>query len=613
MSRKYTFSFLFIILLLGFALRFYNHHQWLFFKWDQGRDAILLAPAVKYGPEHLPLLGPRATKIEGDYLRLGPAYYYVQYLTAKIFRSVQPPVFAYSDLFFGVLTIWLLYLFLHLYFSRSISLLGALFYSLSFLAVQYSRFSWNPNSVPFFTLLTFYSLLRFAGAKTFKSRLGWLSLWALAFAVASQYHFFAFFVLTFVSASFFVFYFWREITTFSKKKDFFSTLKFILSQRGLRYLLRKIFSRAFIFSGVIILLIFAFVYSPVIISDYKTGASNTKLFFKMFSESGRADKTFTQKLLRNFRQQGDNFCLLTTGFKHRAGHKNDPLTVGFGLALLFSFWLILKKEWELKRNYPEKFKFYFPVLLFIWSAGFFLITIPASYQLRPRYFVPVFTLPAIILTFWLSLLDRKLVKHNFIILLILTLLASFPNIYNLGRWFKEQKLSQEHSFKTYHTLILKHRDGVTLGQLERARDYLIEEQNNSPSEKLYYNTPTEYYLPFIYLLAIKNKNEKILPVRDLSELAGKRIIYVINTGADKSAGKQLRPFLRRISYRQFGQLFVHKMTVVKKEELQKRLAERNRNLATKGDLATEKKTKRLFWRDIFGTDDDLDEILIKSK
>ncbi|MEA1926162.1 MAG: phospholipid carrier-dependent glycosyltransferase, partial [Patescibacteria group bacterium] len=195
-SKRFTFLFLVIIIAGAIFVRTYHYHEWLFFKWDQARDAVLLAPAIQHGPEHLPLLGPRATRVGNDYLRLGPAYYYTQYISGALFSSTKPDVFAYPDLFFSILTIPLLYFFLRLYFSRFNALLGVLLYAFSFLIIQYSRFSWNPNSVPFFTLLSFYGLLQFTKKdQSLKKKTLWLGLWALALSIASQYHFFALFSL----------------------------------------------------------------------------------------------------------------------------------------------------------------------------------------------------------------------------------------------------------------------------------------------------------------------------------------------------------------------------------------------------------------------------------
>lgn len=221
-----------LVLIIAGAIwvRTYQHHDWLFFKWDQARDASLLKPAIENGAENLPLLGPRATKVSTetggtDFLRLGPAYYYMQWTSGAIFKSSSPDVFAYPDLLFSILVIPLFYLFLRLYFKPVPALLATLLYSFSFLIIQYSRFSWNPNSVPFFMLLTIYALLRFSSVddahvrhlqenKNLWKKIGWIALWAFAFAVASQLHFYAAFALIAISVVFIVYYIWdrsREV------------------------------------------------------------------------------------------------------------------------------------------------------------------------------------------------------------------------------------------------------------------------------------------------------------------------------------------------------------------------------------------------------------------
>jgi len=616
MSKKLSFSISFLIIILGSILvRTYHYNEWLFFKWDQARDAILLAPAIQYGPEHLPLLGPRATKIGDDYLRLGPAYYYIQYLTGVIFNSTEPAIFAYSDLFFSIASILLLYLFLRLYFSKMISLLAMTMYSFSFLIVQYSRFSWNPNSVPFFTLLTFYGLLRFSIAKNFKTRLAWLTLWSLGFAIASQYHFFAFFVLTGVSGLFLGYYF---VTTVLKDK-IFKAVPLDEAKRGemwllkiLRIIFKTIISKTSLVYIGTVLIIFGFLYTPVIISDLKTNGSNTKLFFKMFDESGRNDKTFKQKLIRNLREQGDNYALITTSFKHRSGMKADPITVGLGLFIIFSGLLLIKRELPFKGGNPKQRNFL--ILLLIWVSVFFIITIPASYQLRPRYFVPVFSVPFIIIALWFSVLEKRIVKHYNLLIIILTILILGSNGYGLTQWFREQADSQNKSFKTYRTLILRHRDGITLNQLENATNYL---ENLNSKSTVSYSSSAEYYLPLKYLFYLKDPSLQLTPqaVKNPFDLIGKEIIYVVNNDSVGHAGKKIRPYLQELSVKQFGQIFIHKMQIINKDELIKNtklLTEKN-SLLPPTKSFDNKKTERLFWRDIFGTSDDLDKILPAKK
>ena len=597
MSKKILIPFaLLIIVISALWIRTYHYNEWLFFKWDQARDAILLAPAIKHGPEHLPLLGPRATKIGDDYLRLGPAYYYTQYLTGVIFHSTEPAIFAYSDLFFSIASILLLYLFLRIYFTQGISLLATLLYSFSFLVIQYSRFSWNPNSVPFFTLLTFYGLLRFSIATQFKNKLKWLALWALGFVIASQYHFFAFFVLTGVSGIFFIYYFFQN-KKITKKS---CTLK-----------------QSFIYISTV-LIIFGILYTPVIVSDIKTNGSNTKLFFKMFNESGREDKSFSEKLIRNFREQGNNYCLITTSLRHRTGMQADSLTVGFGLFIIISGLLLIKNELRFKKENPAQYNFL--ILLLIWITVFFVITVPASYQLRPRYFVPVFSIPFIIIALWFSVLEKRIVKYYALFIIFITLIFLGSNAWGIQQWFTEQNDSQTKNFKTYYTLILRHRDGITLNQLQQVTAYLNDISTNQKTAVFYYSS-AEYYLPFKYLFYLQNLPKQITPqaVKNIIDLKNKDIIYVVNNGKNESAGKKLRPYLEEISKKQFGQIFVHKMTIVNKQKLDREIQlledrDLQKNETQNQDvLSKDKKTERLFWRDIVGTNDNIREILPSKK
>ena len=208
MKKTKLFWGIFAVIILGAVfLRTWNYSDWLYFKWDQGRDAFMLAKAVENGPGELPLLGPRAARVGAEYLRLGPAYYYFQYLPAAILNSTHPTAFAYADLIMSILAIPMLYVFCRLYFSTRNSLMVTALYAFAFLVIQYSRFAWNPNSVPLFMLMAFYGMLRFAQSKKLKNQIKWLALWALGFSLASQLHFYALFSLTAISGIFFIYHF----------------------------------------------------------------------------------------------------------------------------------------------------------------------------------------------------------------------------------------------------------------------------------------------------------------------------------------------------------------------------------------------------------------------
>ncbi|MBD3300315.1 MAG: hypothetical protein GF347_03105, partial [Candidatus Moranbacteria bacterium] len=154
LNKRNLYIFLiFSVFFFGAFLRFYKFKTNLFFELDQSRDYRIVYEVLENGLKELPLLGPRAG---GTFFRLGPIYNYFQIAIAAVF-GLSPVIIALPDLFFSILTIPLLFLFLRLYFPKEISLITTFLFSISLFAIEFSRFAWNPNSVPFFTLMCFYS------------------------------------------------------------------------------------------------------------------------------------------------------------------------------------------------------------------------------------------------------------------------------------------------------------------------------------------------------------------------------------------------------------------------------------------------------------------------
>jgi hypothetical protein len=95
--KNKIFISLLIITLVGFGLRIYRHSDFLHFELDQSRDAMVISEAIEKGPGELPLLGPRAA---GTMLRLGPAFYYFEYLSALIFGNTPAAMNALNLIFY---------------------------------------------------------------------------------------------------------------------------------------------------------------------------------------------------------------------------------------------------------------------------------------------------------------------------------------------------------------------------------------------------------------------------------------------------------------------------------------------------------------------------------
>lgn len=128
---------------------------------DEGRD-VIVAREILSG--NLTLLGPRASA--GDFF-LGPIYYYM--IAPFLFLTRYDPVGpAIMVALFGIGTVALVYFFAKEFFGIKAALIASILYAISPLVIAYSRSSWNPNPMPFFSLLTFYTLYKAGEKKSLK-------------------------------------------------------------------------------------------------------------------------------------------------------------------------------------------------------------------------------------------------------------------------------------------------------------------------------------------------------------------------------------------------------------------------------------------------------------
>ena len=130
-------------------LRLYRIRDYIVFLGDEGRDALVWHNMVVN--REFTFLGPTAS-VGGFYL--GPIYYYLALPFYFIFRDpVGPAIFV---ALLGVATVWLVYFVTRNWFGRTSGLFASGIYAVASLIVRYSRASWNPNPVPFFSLLGVY-------------------------------------------------------------------------------------------------------------------------------------------------------------------------------------------------------------------------------------------------------------------------------------------------------------------------------------------------------------------------------------------------------------------------------------------------------------------------
>ncbi len=570
-QRKVAMIAIILIMASAFMVRFYHFHDWLYFKMDQSRDAFMIANAVQNGPQDLPLLGARAgaTKVTYGFLHLGPIFYYFQYLSGVIFHSTIPDVFAYPDLFFGIMILPLLYIFSRIYFKRYISLLIILMYAFSFLIIEYSRFAWNPNSLPFFTILSFLALLKFLNTDSEKKRALWIVLWATGMAIGSQLHFVGFFCLMGISGLLIIYHYqlWRK----EQIKKIFK---------------KEVFQKIIISMGIA-LMVFLVFYTPVIINDTIKHGENTKDFIEALS-SKPAKKPLLEKIEKDINEQVRNYTLITTSYIYpKKTDASKVVAILFTLSIfLGGIYLSFKKiiKGELRQEKKD-----FLTLILLWIGVFFILCIPLAYQIRPRFFIFTFGAPFVFLGIIFEFLEEKKVKFYPYLIIGLIGIILFANIYGMRAWFQEQAQSQKTHFKVKRTLILKVKDGVTLGQLEKVANYIY--AHHKLGYMTYFYSKPEYIRPLEYLFWEKNDPNFIYTTLKLNK-DPKAQYFAVVPAKKEAISKITKKYGNNFTVlhsQKFGQLEVFEINFTNRK-VSKNFIFKKKN----------RESSRVFWKDVFG-------------
>jgi len=177
LSRE--FIILLLILILASFVRLYQIFDLNFFTYDQARDALFIKRIII--DHKFRLIGTQSS-IPGLYT--GPFYYYLMVPFLLLF-NLNPAGLDLGTAFFGVISVYLLYIILKSLTKNSwVSLIIAALYALQPQIVQQSRFAWNPNTTPFFVLIFILSLHKLING----SRLYWLGVF-IPLAIVLQLHY----------------------------------------------------------------------------------------------------------------------------------------------------------------------------------------------------------------------------------------------------------------------------------------------------------------------------------------------------------------------------------------------------------------------------------------
>ena len=501
-----------VIILLGAFLRFYHFADWLHFELDQSRDAKVIDLAVKEGPAALPLLGPKAA---GSFLRLGPAFYYFKYLSALVFGNT-PSGIATIIMIFGILAIPAFYILIRRYFNKWTSLALLLLFSISLFMVMYSRFSWNPNPLPLFTIMTMYSLLRVVDRDEKKNG-KWLLIGSFFAAIATQLHFLAFVSVPVIAVAFLI-------------------------------IKRPKIKIGYWLGAVGIILVMNL---PVFINEVKTGGDNFKEFKKVVSgkTESESNKTIFAKVAKNYSENSIGHLLILTGQNSELpkvtrnpkiniqcddGCKRE-LPYGIVAVVFFTAGILLMLKNLIFEKDPVKKDFV--MIVFIWFVAVFGLFTPLAFDISPRFWLLVSALPFIFLGFTFDF-TRKILPQKMAIGLILIVISVFSasNLYRTYLRFNELKNAPNKAVKVSADRILKEKNRVTLEQQYIITDY-IQSFYEKNKYHVYLNSEPFYRRSFIFDLTqrgiVANDFRDAINAHEVYRKGNYFLVYSTNSNVDK--------------------------------------------------------------------------------
>jgi 4-amino-4-deoxy-L-arabinose transferase-like glycosyltransferase len=379
-----------LVLLIASFLRLFRIGDYMTFLGDEGRDSLVVYN-ILHG--HLTLLGPTAS-VGGFFL--GPIYYYFMapFLWIFGYNPVGPAVMV---ALVGILTVFLIYKVGEEFFGRRVGLLAALIYSIAPLIISYSRSSWNPNLMPFFSLLTLYSIYK--GIE--KEDLKFFLLGGFLLGISMQLHYLSVFLGAVLVAYLLIV---RIIEKVRYKKEG-QVLKFFKNS-------------VLIFGGFLV------GWSPFLAFELRHGFANIKSIFSFILHSGAtgAAGSFLDILRDVFFRL---FGRLVTNFPppEQLAYK-DHTQLFFWTIFTFALG-ILSFGFLLYKTLTEKDEIFFKrnLLVLIWiSIGIFLFGFYKK-SIYDYYFGFMFPAPFLLVSFFLDRLYKTSFKliAVFIFLLILVL------------------------------------------------------------------------------------------------------------------------------------------------------------------------------------------------
>ncbi len=394
--HRLEFVSLVIILLVGALLRFCKIADYMTFLGDEGRDAIVVRRfLVNFDPI---LIGP-GTSIGNMYL--GPLYYYLMAPALLVFNfSPVGPAIMIAAL--GVATVFLVWQLARELFPQTNSgvhlgaFLGGILYAISSTVVHFSRSSWNPNIMPFFSLLCMYAIWRVWSRMQHK----WLIVLGISLAFVLQSHYLGLLLVPVL------FSFW--VLTFLKVKN------------------QKAHRQDFLRKSVLGIAIFFLLMSPLLIFDARHDWLNFNSMKVFFTER---QTTVSARPWTGLPKIPEMFSQILTSLL--AGNNKVVGTASaflLSIATIFTFGYLVRSKKVVKEN------FFRPLVLLITWAFFGILGLALYKQhIYDHYFGFLFPVPFLMLAGIFQLVENR--KKYLGALLAVPVVISLGYVNFLDMWF----------------------------------------------------------------------------------------------------------------------------------------------------------------------------------
>lgn len=563
-----------VIVVAGF-LHFWNFNDWVLFRADQSRDAYYAKAAIDDGPIRLRTLGPKFNMAyiegdknkRGDTVHLGPYYYYVQYLSAAVFGSQQPWVFAFPDAALFILSIPLFYYFLRHFFSKTVSLSTASLYAFSYFNLLYSRFAWSCNQLFFWQILFALGLYKMTSEE--KMKIGkWTVLTAITILALSQIHFVALTIYLIFGAVYLLYYRFRPQNV---------SLKHWLA----------------------VLILTMVFYAPVIASEAKNNWDNSKRLWAALRQEDQAQMSFQKKVKVTFEKTSQFFTFVLTSYDDKEIENIELYGGIFFFISILTAAVVFFKLMKDKTETDSRKKLHF--IVFVWSGVSLLIFFKIAGKLdNMRYYIAVSPLALVVFAMWLSLMKKMLGRAGgAIFALSIALILIWFNISATFVFFQSLASGSEPGGELRNPKFESYDELVTFEHMKVAHEYMAGIARKESGRICYRNSNYQYNLGFEYVNDLQAPDLAIGRFGEDEDSLACSYFYI---GKKKKGEKDIDgDFLKRfriIKRKDVGALTVWRMGF--KENIRAEIEASGKKEVAEKEEAVDDDPRAFTWAEVFG-------------